>query len=184
MQISIIGLIIIAIIIVIIWELIEKINKIYLKLRKEKRQSMPNFQQPRTEQENYKRIFPYQKKYLLTKNEYYFYKKLIPLADNYNLQILAKIRLADLIETKQNLSYIDSNTYFNKIKSKHIDFALVDNMKVVVLIELDDNSHQHQSRIERDLFVDDVLQRCGYIIIHTYGNTDQIDYEARCYRNS
>ncbi|MCM1528866.1 MAG: DUF2726 domain-containing protein [Alistipes sp.] len=134
-------------------------------------------------QQSFYEFFPYQKKYLLTKNEYNFYKKLVPIANKYNLQILTKIRLADLVETKPNLNRVDSNAYFNKIKSKHIDFALAHHMAIVMLIELDDSSHQYQSRAERDMFVDDVLQRCGYTIIHTYGNTDQIDYEAGVYRN-
>ncbi len=147
-------------------------------------QPRTNYQQPRTQQPNYKQFFPYQKKYLLTKNEYNFYTRLRPIANRYNLQILTKIRLADLVETKKNLSYADSNAYFNKIRSKHIDFALVDNMKVVLLVELDDSSHKYQSRIERDIFVDDVLRTCGYCIIHTYGDTNQIDYVASNYRNT
>lgn len=147
-------------------------------------QPRTNYQQPRTQQQNYQQFFPYQKKYLLTRNEYNFYTRLKLIANRYNLQILTKIRLADLVETKKNLSYADSNAYFNKIRSKHVDFALVDNMRVVVLIELDDSSHKYQSRIERDIFVDDVLQRCGYIIIHTYGDTNQIDYTASNYRKS
>ncbi len=147
-------------------------------------QPIRNYQQPRTQQPNYKQFFPYQKKYLLTKNEYNFYTRLRPIANRYNLQILTKIRLADLVETKKNLSYADSNAYFNKIRSKHIDFALVDNMKVVLLVELDDSSHKYQSRIERDIFVDDVLRTCGYCIIHTYGDTNPIDYVASNYRNT
>ncbi len=133
--------------------------------------------------QNFCEFFPYQMKYLLTRNEYHFYTKLVPIANKYNLQILTKIRLADLVETKSNLSRADSNKYFNKIKSKHIDFALAEHMAIVMLIELDDSSHNYQSRVERDMFVDDVLQRCGYIIIHTYGDTNQIDYEASVYRN-
>lgn len=165
-----------AVIIAII--LILTVDKLARKLQREKqseqKQSIPNYQH----------FFPYQRKYLLTRNEYYFYTKLIPIADKYNLQILAKVRLADLVEIKSNLNYANSNVYFNKIKSKHIDFVLVDNMKVVMLIELDDSSHQYQNRMERDIFVDDVVQRCGYIIIHTYGDTNQIDYEASYYRNT
>ena len=172
---GIIGLICLAVIISIILVLIQN--------RREKKRNRWRYEAREQEAPDYQNFFPYQRKYLLTRKEYYFYKKLIPIADDYGLQILTKIRLADLVETKKNLSYVDSNAYFNKIKSKHIDFALVDNMNVVVLIELDDSSHQYQSRIERDIFVDDVLQRCGYIIIHTYGETNQIDDEARYYRN-
>ena len=174
------GAIIISIIIAIIWTLIENKKKKEIQKEQQENQNEPIS----TEQLNFQQFFPYQRKYLLTKNEYYFYTKLIPIANNYNLQILTKIRLADLVETKKNLSYADSNAYFNKIRSKHVDFALVDKMRVVELIELDDSSHKNQSRIERDVFVDDVLQRCGYIIIHTYGDTSQIDYEASSYRNT
>lgn len=128
-------------------------------------------------------FFPYQKKYLLTKNEYNFYWRLKPIADKYGLQILTKIRLADLVETKRNLSYMNNNIYFNKIKSKHIDFALADNMKVVVLIELDDSSHNQDDRIERDIFVNDVLRKCNYILIRTYGSVEQIELEINKYRS-
>lgn len=130
------------------------------------------------EQENYesnKVELPYIKKYLLTKNEYYFYGKLKCIAEKYNLQILAKIRLADLVETEKELPYKERGKYFNKIKSKHIDFVLVDNMKVVLLIELDDNSHQKQKRIERDDFLNAVLNKVGYNFIRTYGETISID---------
>ncbi len=128
---------------------------------------------------------PYHKKTILTKNEYYFYKRLKPIAEKYGLQILTKIRLADLIEVNQGMTRRDWNIYFSKIKSKHIDFAIADDMKIVLIIELDDNSHQRQDRLIRDMFVDDALRICGYYILHTYGNTEMIDkvlndYKATC----
>ena len=112
----------------------------------------------------------YQRKKILTKNEYYFYTKLKEVTNKYNLQILTKIRLADLIEVK---------TYFNKIKAKHIDFAIVDDMKVLLIIELDDQSHNNIERIERDKFVDDNLTACGYKIVHTRGAIDAIEKELQ-----
>lgn len=166
----------------------KKENKIYKQQQPiqnyQTQQQIPNYQQQRPKQPSYQQFFPYKRKYLLTKNEYYFYKKLIPIANKYNLQILTKIRLADLVETQKYLSYTESNIYFNKIRSKHVDFALVDNMNIVLIIELDDSSHQYQSRIERDIFVDDVLRTCGYCIIHTYGDTSSIDYVANHYKNT
>ena len=41
---------------------------------------------------------PYTKKLLLTKNEWAFYKKLKPICDRHNLHILAKVRLAYLVD--------------------------------------------------------------------------------------
>lgn len=126
-------------------------------------------------------IFPYQKKYLLTKNEYYFYKNLKKITDEHNLQILAKIRLADLLDVNSGLNKKEWNIYFSKIKSKHIDFAIADDMKILFLIELDDNSHNAQSRIKRDIFVNEAVTKAGYKIIHTYGDTDQIkQYLTSC----
>lgn len=46
--------------------------------------------------------YPYVKTYLLTKNEWAFYKQLKPITDKYNLHILAKVRLADLVEVKKD----------------------------------------------------------------------------------
>lgn len=67
---------------------------------------------------------------------------------------------------------------FNKIKSKHIDFAIADNMNIMILIELDDNSHNRIDRIQRDKFVDDTLEACDYKIIHTRGNTEEIEKQV------
>lgn len=122
----------------------------------------------------------YQRKKILTKNEYYFYTKLKEVTNKYNLQILTKIRLADLIEVKQySINRNEWGTYFNKIKAKHIDFAIVDDMKVLLIIELDDQSHNNIERIERDKFVDDNLTACGYKIVHTRGAIDAIEKELQ-----
>ena len=64
---------------------------------------------------------------------------------------------------------------FNKIRSKHIDFALADDdTNIIALIELDDSSHKRQDRVERDIFVDAVLKNTGYTLLRTYGELDEI----------
>ena len=115
-------------------------------------------------------IYPYHAVQLLTRNEYYFYLNMKKITEPIGLQILAKIRLADLIEVDKGLNYADFNRYFAKIKSKHVDFVIVDNMKVVLIVELDDNSHQSQDRQDRDDFVNNALTRSGYIVVRTYGS--------------
>ena len=120
-------------------------------------------------------IYPYHQKYLLTKYEYNFYQQLKKITEPLNLQILAKIRLADLIEVNSGLSQSDWSKYFNKIKSKHIDFAIANNMKIITLIELDDNSHQRNERQERDVFVNNALINAGYTVVRTNGNTNIIE---------
>ncbi|HHX57424.1 MAG TPA: DUF2726 domain-containing protein [Clostridiales bacterium] len=115
---------------------------------------------------------PYVRKPLLSKNELSFYKKLLPIAKRYDVHILSKIRMADIIEVKKGLKREDWSKYFNKIKSKHVDFALAEpeTLEILVLIELDDKSHAQKDRIERDIFVDEAYSVANVPIIHTYGN--------------
>lgn len=121
-------------------------------------------------------FLPYRKKLLLTKNEWAFYKRLKPIADKYEMGIIAKIRLADLIEVDTNKTK-EFNKFFPKISSKHIDFGLVypDNMEVKYLIELDDRSHNLPKRKERDDFINKVCEKTGYNLIRTYGNIEDIE---------
>lgn len=118
-------------------------------------------------------IAAYRKKYLLTKNEYSFYQKIKPIIQEKNLRVLCKIRLADLIEPEPNKNQKEWYAAFNRIKSKHIDFAIAtENMKVIVLVELQDNTHQKSDRKERDEFVNTAVTRAGYILLSVYNNTD------------
>lgn len=58
---------------------------------------------------------PYTKKLLLTKNEWAFYKKLKPICDRHNLHILAKVRLADLVDVSSQKQGKDRIKYFNMV---------------------------------------------------------------------
>lgn len=120
---------------------------------------------------------PYKRSLLLTKREYAFYKKLKTSAEEKNLGVLTKIRLADLVQVDLPNGSSDFLKYFRKISSKHIDFALVDkeNMYVLALIELDDTTHSREDRVARDLFVNELLEKCNYILIRTMGGQEDID---------
>ncbi len=117
---------------------------------------------------------PYQRKYLLTKNEYAFYKTLKEIAEKLGLTILAKVRLADLVDVNSEAEGKEKLKYFAKIKSKHIDFMLCnkENLYPELLIELNDNSHKAEKRAERDDFVSRVLEKTGYKLLFVYGTGD------------
>ena len=119
-------------------------------------------------------LMPYNKKYLLTKNEWAFYKKIKPIGDENKLHIISKVRLADLVEVSKEISGKDKQKYFNKIKNKHIDFVLCnpENLAVIALIELDDSSHQREDRVKRDIFVNSLCEKVGYKIIRIAQNDD------------
>lgn len=119
-------------------------------------------------------IYPYRKKYLLTKNELYFYKALRIFADQYGYAVITKIRLADLIEVSNEAPPKKKRSYFYKIQSKHIDFALCnkENLYPILLIELNDRSHQNENRMKRDSFIKNALEKAGYKLLFVYGTQD------------
>ena len=119
---------------------------------------------------------PYRRKFLLTKNEYWFYKSLKEIADKYDFAVLAKIRFADLVEVSAEADKKEYMKYFGKIKSKHIDFILCkkDNLYPELLIELNDSSHNKEDRIKRDDFIKKIAERVGYKMVFV-GGTQNIE---------
>ncbi len=108
----------------------------------------------------------YQKRYLLTKNEWFAHKKLKEIADQKGLIVCPKVRLLDLIEPRKGEK--DWQTLFYKIQSKHVDFVICNkNMNALAIIELDDSSHDAKDRKTRDQFVDQVLKSVGYEVKRT-----------------
>ena len=105
---------------------------------------------------------------IFTNAERKFYYTLAPLIKQYGYVAFPKVRLADIIETKST----DLSTYwkeFNKIKSKHIDFLVCEDItfRPEFIVELDDPTHNKKDRISRDEFVDRSLNMAGlkvYII--------------------
>lgn len=88
------------------------------------------------------------KDYIMTYQELKFYKELKKFADENNLTIFTKIRLADLVNIKWSYRWdFEKLKAFNKIKSKHIDFLIAEaNWKIIKAIELDDYSHKEWNK--------------------------------------
>jgi hypothetical protein len=109
---------------------------------------------------------PYRKRdYLLTAAERSFYEVLYSVLDD-QLIVFPKVRLADLVYMPKGTA--DRQTHFNRIQSKHVDFVLCDREKIrpVLVIELDDASHEEEARRDRDTFVDASLSAAGLPILH------------------
>lgn len=97
----------------------------------------------------------FRRKYLLTKSEKSFYGVLRRILGDSH--IFAKVRLADLVEADERHLLRKSN--FDHIKSKHIDFVICDaTLSPLVVIELDDLSHQRPVRVARDRDVNRILE--------------------------
>lgn len=71
--------------------------------------------------------------------------------------------------------------YRNKIDLKSVDFVLFDkqNISPVLVIELDDYTHQRSDRQARDGFVDRVLNHCGVPILHVVSSLKETELKAK-----
>lgn len=101
----------------------------------------------------------------LTNKEYKFYQSLKPIADKYGLEIICKVRLADIVIIPKDIN--NYMKWFNHIKAKHIDFVLCSSeMNPVLLIEIDDYTHQRNDRKRRDEFVDSIFANTSIKLLH------------------
>lgn len=117
---------------------------------------------------NYKKYYN-SKQYIITLNELKLYKILLEIAKNLNLILLCQVSLYNIIESKNKY-----DGYFNKIKSKSIDFVLVkeNNCKIELCIELDDKTHQYKNRIERDLFINKLFEQLNIKLLRIKSSKD------------
>jgi hypothetical protein len=110
--------------------------------------------------------FPYTaKESLLTPTEFNFYKQLQQALEGTEYMILIKVGIQDIVHIPKNVGkYI---VWLNKINKKHVDFLICDkNLKPIRVIELDDKTHNLPSRIERDIFVDEVFKSVSIPLEH------------------
>ncbi len=109
----------------------------------------------------YRRIFPYKKARLFTDTEHAFFEVLRECVDG-DMLLLCKVRLADVIRPTTN-----EIIYLNHVCQKHVDFVISDTTgDPLLVIELDDYSHNRPDRIKRDEFVDNALDAAGVEILH------------------
>jgi len=104
---------------------------------------------------------------IMSAKEKSFYRAVLPIANELGLTVFSKIRIADLLKVPNNISKYQ--TWFNRIKAKHVDFVLVDsNMNIKVIIEVDDRTHSRDDRKQRDNFVDNAFGQLGLEVLHIY----------------
>ncbi len=103
--------------------------------------------------------------HLLTPAERDFFAILRPItAAKHGL--LAKVRVGDILTVPGQGSA--QTTARNRINMKHADFVLCDptTTRPLLIIELDDKSHEAQSRKDRDTFLDAAYKAANLPILH------------------
>lgn len=117
------------------------------------------------------------KEYLLTQQELKFYKLLKTITDKLELNLFCQVAMYELINTK---NYLD----FNRIKSKSIDFVITEkNCKIRLCIELDDETHKQQKRIERDEIVNKIFKNTNTKLLRiqtkNFYNIEEIEQKIK-----
>ena len=110
--------------------------------------------------------FPYiKRKYPLTLKERELFAILQEMYGT-EFHVFPQIHIASLLSVRNGERRWQ--TYFNKIIRKSVDFVLFDkqNMGPMVAIELDDKTHEQNSRMERDSFVDGAFKAAGIPLVH------------------
>lgn len=119
---------------------------------------------------NKENVLPYHSRgALLTKSELNFYKQIKPILDQYGIYASFKPRLWDIIDVDKNTE--KKFSWQNKISSKHVDFAIVDeNAKILACLELDDPSHNRKDRMESDKLKNEALSSANVPLIRIKTN--------------
>jgi len=104
----------------------------------------------------------FRRPFLLSKPEKYFYNILREVFGTYT--ILAKVRLADLIEANVHPRW---HTNFTRIRSKRVDFVICDaGLCPLVAVKLDGSSAKCADRQQSDNLVDRILKEASLQIVH------------------
>lgn len=106
--------------------------------------------------------YPYKaKRYFFSRSEREFFRILNQMLDHRRYAVFPKVRLADFVEVSTKGQKYQG--WFNRIKSKHVDFLLWDLEReaVAMVIELDGNSHNSSKTRDRDVFVEQVYKTVG-----------------------
>jgi Protein of unknown function (DUF2726)/Topoisomerase DNA binding C4 zinc finger len=99
--------------------------------------------------------YPYTKNQFLFSPAEHSFLGVLEQAVGPEYRVFGKVRVADLIDIKKGLNRTDRQKALNRVLSKHFDFVLCakDDLSVVCVIELDDQSHQTVRRRDRDAFL-------------------------------
>lgn len=114
--------------------------------------------------------------YVMTHTELLFYKELKKITDKLELLIFPQVGLERIINVYDG-NYADRN----RIKSRSIDYAIVNNQncKIICCIELDDYSHNSEKSKEVDEFKNELFRKVRIplyrIKVSSYYNLEELE---------
>lgn len=106
-------------------------------------------------------------------SEYVFFNEL-EKQNNGKYHIFSKVRLEDIVQVNPSLNWLTSNNKRKSIRSRHIDFVLVDkdSGEVVKAIELDGYSHNGDKQKDSDNKKNRICEQAGIELIRVQVGDD------------
>lgn len=114
--------------------------------------------------------------YIMTPTELKFYRELKKVTDKLELTIFSQVNMERIINVSNN-----NMSDRNKIKSRSIDFTIVNNnnCKVICCIELDDYTHNREKVKKTDEFKNQVFEQVKIplhrIKVNRYYNIEELE---------
>ena len=114
--------------------------------------------------------------YIMTQTELKFYRELKKITDKLNTTIFPQVDLERIIKVKDN-----ERTYRNRIKSRSIDYTIVNNKncKIICCIELDDYTHNRETSKRNDNFKNELFKAANIplyrIKVSNYYNLNELE---------
>lgn len=107
----------------------------------------------------------YSVKPLITKYERYFYDIFVELENELDIKVMPQVNLSSIINK-------DTNQRYRTELFRNIDFGIFtkDYSKILLLIEINDNTHNQKKRIRRDKKVDEIVRKANIKLIKFYSN--------------
>lgn len=114
---------------------------------------------------NDKKYKTYVKKKLMTNYEKYFYDIFVELEKEYSIRIQPQVNLATVVRK------VNNDSYYTDL-FRNIDFGIFSNNydDVLLLIEINDKTHNDSKRIKRDKKVKEIADEAGIKLISFYSN--------------
>lgn len=96
-------------------------------------------------------------------------------------RIFGKVRLGDIVKPAKGLTAGKRATAQNRINQKHVDFVVcaAADLALIGVLELDDQSHGREDRVERDELVDQALAMAGIPVLRFSGKKGYALQEVR-----
>lgn len=98
-----------------------------------------------------------------------------------DVRVFGKVRLEDIFAVGRGFTYSERLAARNRINRRHVDFLLVREGDFAPLagIELDDSSHEQESRRRRDALVDFAFVAAGLPLLHVAVEKDYKPAEVK-----